>query len=196
MKILNSDSELVADKTKHKSLLGNDFRMLVCGSSGCGKTNTVMYTPNKDQDKLVSLENKFAQVSQLVGHQVLLFCGQEDRLNTDEYESDDCVKLVVFDGPMNADKKIQAKIANHFTDGRHHKICPFYLSQLYFTIPKDIRTNCSKVIVYDPPTNGEKTRISKECRFNKCKFEGLDKHDFLFINQNNRELFKNFDELV
>ena len=66
MKILNYDSELVADKTRHKSLLGNDFRMLVCGSSGCGKTNTFMniikkplyhydqiiiYTPNKDQDK-------------------------------------------------------------------------------------------------------------------------------------------------
>ena len=211
MKIPNYDSELVADKTKHKSLLGNDLRMLVCGSSGCGKTNTLMhiikkplcyhdqiiiYTPNKDQDKLVSLKNKFAQVFQLVGHQVLLLCGQEDILNTDEYESDDCVKLVVFDDLMNADKKIQAKIANHFTDGIHHKIFPVYLSQSYFTIPKDIRTNCSKVIVYDPPTDGEETRISKECRFDKCNFEGLDKHDFLFINQNNRESFKNFDELT
>ena len=82
MKVPNYDSELVADKTKHKSLLGSDFRMLVCGSSVCGKTNTLMhiikkplcyydqiiiYTPNKDQDMLVSLKNKFAQVSQLVG---------------------------------------------------------------------------------------------------------------------------------
>ena len=211
MKIPNHDSELVADKIKHKSLLGNDFRMLVCGSSACGKTNTLMpiikiplcyydqiiiYTPNKDQDELVSLKNKFAQVSQLVGHQVLLFFGPEDILDTDEYESDDCVKLVVFDDLMNADKKIQAKIADHFTDGRHSKICPVYLSQSYFTIPEDIRTNCSKVIVYDPPTDGKKARISKECRFDKCKFEDLDKHDFLFINQNNCELFKNFDELI
>ena len=211
MKIPNYDSELVADKTKQKSLLGNDFRMLVCGSSGCEKTSTLMhiikkplcyydqliiYTPNKDKDELVSLKNKFAQVSQLVGHQVWLLCGQEDILNTDEYGSDYCVKLVVFDDLMNADKKIEAKIANHCTDGRHHKICSVYLSQSYFTIPKDIRTNFSKVIVYYPPTDGEKTRISKECRFDKCKFEGLDKHDFLFINQNNRELFQNFDELI
>ena len=211
MKIPNYDSELVADKTKHKSLLGSDFRMLVCGSSGCGKTNTlvhiireplcyydqiIIFTPNKDQDKLVSLQNSFARVSQLVGYPALLLCGQEDILNTDEYESVDCVKLVVFDDLMNADKKIQAKIANYFTDGRHHKIFPVYLSQSNFTIPKDIRTYCSKVIVYDPPTDGEKTRISKECRFDRCKFEGLDKQDFLFINQNNRELFKNFDELM
>ena len=97
---------------------------------------------------------------------------------------------------MNADKIIQAKIANHFTDGRHYKIFPVCLGQSYFTIPKDIRTSCSKVIVYDPPTDGEKRRISKDCRFDKCKFEGFGKHDFLFINQNNRELFKDFDELI
>ena len=87
MKIPNYDSDLVADKTKHKSLLGSDFRMPICGSSGCGKTNTLMhiikeplyyydqiiiYTPNKDQDKLVTLKNKFAQVSQIVGYRVLL----------------------------------------------------------------------------------------------------------------------------
>ena len=35
--------------------------------------------------------------------------------------------------------------------------------------------------------NVEKTIIQKK---------GLDKHDLLFINQNNRELFKNFDELI
>ena len=207
MKIPNYNSELVADKTKHKSLLGNDFIFLFC----CGKTYTFMhiikkplcyydqiiiYSPIKDQEKLVSLKIRFDQVSQLVGHQVLLLCGQEDILNTDEYESDDCAKLVVSDDLMNADKKTQAKIANHFTDVRHHKICPVYLSKSYFTIPKDIRKNCSKVIAYDPPTDGEKTRISKECRLDKCKLEGLDKHDFLFINRNNRELFKNFDELV
>ena len=47
MKIPNYDSELVADKTKHKSLLGSDFRMLVCGSSGCAKTSTLMHIIKK-----------------------------------------------------------------------------------------------------------------------------------------------------
>ena len=59
---------------------------------------------------MVSLENNFAQVSQLVGHQVLLLCGQEDILDTDEYESDDCVKLVVFDDLINADKKYKQRL--------------------------------------------------------------------------------------
>ena len=107
----------------------------------CYYDQIIIYTPNEDQDKLLSLKNKFAQVSQLVGNQVLLLCRQEDVLNTDEYESDNCVKPVVLDDLMNADKKRQAKIANRFIDGRHHKICPVYLSQSYFIIPKDIRTN-------------------------------------------------------
>ena len=98
MKILNYDSVLVSDKTNQKSLLGSDYRMPVCGSSVCGKTNTLMhiikrplcyydqiiiYTPNKDQDQLVSLQNNFARVSQRVGYPALLLCGQEDILNTD-----------------------------------------------------------------------------------------------------------------
>ena len=41
-----------------------------------------------------------------------------------------------------------------------------------------------------------KQDFKKECRFDKCKFEGLDEHDCLFINQNNRQLFKHFDELI
>ena len=38
MKIPNYESELVANKRKHKSLLGSNFRMLVRGSSGCEKS--------------------------------------------------------------------------------------------------------------------------------------------------------------
>ena len=83
----------------------------------------IICTPNRDQDQLVSLKNDSTKVSQQGCYPVLLLCGQKDISNTDEYESDDCVKLVVFDDLMNADKKIQAMIANPFFDGRYHKIC-------------------------------------------------------------------------
>ena len=36
-------------------------------------------------------QNNSARVSQMVGCPILLLCGQEDILKTDEYESDDCV---------------------------------------------------------------------------------------------------------
>ena len=42
----------------------------------------------------------------------------------------------------------------------------------------------------------KKHEFQKNVDFDKCKIEGLDKHDFLFINQRNLELFKNFDELI
>ena len=76
----------------------------------CYYDQIIIYTPNKDQDQLVSLKINFAPVSQLVGYPVLLLCENEDILNTDEYGSDDCVKLVVFDELMNADKKHKQRL--------------------------------------------------------------------------------------
>ena len=46
----------------------------------------------------------------MVGYSVLLLYGQEDISNTDEYESDDFLKLVVFDDLMNADKKCKQRL--------------------------------------------------------------------------------------
>ena len=51
-------------------------------------------------------------------------------------------KIVVFDDLQNANEKIQNKIANHFTNGRHQQISPIYLSQSYYYIPKKLRLNC------------------------------------------------------
>ena len=155
----------------------------------------IIYTPNEDQDKLISLENDLTKVAQIVGCPVLLLCRQKDILNIDEYESDDCAKHVVFDDLMNADKNIQAKIASHFTDGRHHKIGPVYLSQSYFIMPKDMRTNCSKVIAYDPPTDGEKTTTSKKLDLTSANFKVvISKIFYLLIKR--RKLLKNSCELI
>ena len=63
----------------------------------CYYDQIITYERNKYQDTLISLQNNFTKVLQIVGYPVLLLCGQEDILNKDEYESDDCVKLVAFD---------------------------------------------------------------------------------------------------
>ena len=49
--------------------------------------------------------------------------GQKKIKNTNEYPSENR-KIVVFDDVINAPEKIQNKIANHWTDGRHHGISP------------------------------------------------------------------------
>ena len=59
-------------------------------------------------------------------------------LNTNEYPNNNR-KIVIFDDLVNAPEKIQSKIANHFTDGRHHGISPVYISQSYYDTPQKLR---------------------------------------------------------
>ena len=47
--------------------------------------------------------------------------GQDVIMDTSEYPNNNR-KVVIFDELINVPDKIQNKIANHFTDGRHHKI--------------------------------------------------------------------------
>ena len=74
-------------------------------------------------------------VSQKVGYDVLVTREDDDILDTTQYSNDNR-KVVVFDDLMNASEAVQNKIAAHYTDGRHHKISPIYLSQSYYDVPK------------------------------------------------------------
>ena len=81
-------------------------------------------------------------------------------MDTSEYPSNNR-KVVVFDDLVNAPDRIQSKIANHWTDGRHHGISPIYLSQSYYDVPQKIRLNCSHMILY-PPAN--KKTCGSDCK--------------------------------
>ena len=144
MKIPNYDSTTKENSKKKNYIFDEDFRLLITGESGCGKTNTLMhilrkplayfdkiyiYSPNLHQEKIQDLQEVMGKISEKVGYPVLEVDGPEDIKNTTDYPSDNR-KIVVFDGVINAPKKIQNKIANHWTDGRHHGISPIYLSIL------------------------------------------------------------------
>ena len=86
-------------------------------------------------------------ISKKVGYEVLELHSPEEIMDTSEYPSNNR-KVVVFDDLVNAPDRIQSKIANHWTDGRHHGISPIYLSQSYYDVPQKIRLNCSHMILY------------------------------------------------
>ena len=94
-----------------------------------------LYTPNHHQGKIQDLIKLMNNISRYIGYDVLEIGGEADIKNTSEYPNDNR-KIVIFDDMMNATDKVQDKIANHFTDGRHHKISPIYLSQSYYDIPQ------------------------------------------------------------
>lgn len=212
MKIPNYDPPQSGSEKKRRlnDFLDEEYRMLVAGSSGCGKTNTVMhmlrwplvcydkvyvYTPNPHQDKIRNLIDVMAEVSERVGYNVLEIKQPDEIMNTCEYE-EGIRKVVIFDDLVNAPQSVQSKIANHFTDGRHHNISPIYLTQSYYDTPQKIRLNCSHMILYSPPTNTHCNLIGRENMFDPQLFEKLGPYEFLFVDKEKKKVAKNFDEKI
>ena len=205
MKIPNYDRK-TKDSKKINNIFDEDFRLLIAGESGCGKTNTLMhmlrkplvyfdklhfYSPNSHQDKLQDLKKIMDNISQQVGYPVLEFHGPNDVKNTTDYPSENR-KIVIFDDLVNAPEKIQKKIANHFTDGRHHGISPVYLTQSYYDTPQKIRLNSSHMILYPPQTINHRNLISRENQIDPKNFDYLKPFEFLFIDKNKKKQLKKF----
>ena len=208
MKIPNYDKTNNQSRRKYNDFLDEDFRMLVSGQTRCGKTNTLMhilrkpliyydkiyyYTPNQHQDKIQDLKKLMEGIK--VGYPVLELLEPDDILDTSEYPQGNR-KVVVFDDLINAPDKIQKLIANHFTDGRHHKISPIYLSQSYYDVPQKIRLNCSHMILYPPATRKHLDLIAKENLVDPNLFNKLGPFEFLFLDKEKRKVAKNFDEMI
>src|SRR5438270_8952964 len=51
--------------------------------------------------------------------------------------------VVVFEDLINMPKKIQERIADYFSSGRHGNISPIYTGQRFFLIPKMARDNAT-----------------------------------------------------
>ena len=79
--------------------------------------------PINTRTKIVDLQKVMKPISKKVGYEVLELHSPEEILDTSEYPSNNR-KVVVFDDLVNAPDRIQSKIANHWTDGRHHGISP------------------------------------------------------------------------
>ena len=128
-----------------------------------------------------------------VEYEVLEF--PDDILNTSEYPINNS-KVVVFEDLVNALAAVQNKIANHYTDGRHHGISPIYLSQSYYDVPQKLRLNCSHMILYPPATKKHLDLIAKENLIDPSLFNQLGPYEFLYLNKERKQATKNFDETL
>ena len=210
MKIPNYDTNTKTPSKKLNNIFDEDFRLLIAGESGCGKTNTLMhilrqplvyydkihiYSPNLHQEKIQDFKELMDSISKKVGYPVLELNSPNAIKNTTEYSSDNR-KIVVFDYVINAPERVQNKIANHWTDGRHHGISPIYLSQSYYDTPKKLRLNCSNMILYPPTTQNHKNLIAKENSLDGAAFDALKPFEFLFLDKKRKSVKKNFDEVI
>ena len=153
------------------------------------------FTPNQHQDKIVDLQKVMKPISKKVGYEVLELHSPEEIMDTSEYPSNNR-KVVVFDDLVNAPDRIQSKIANHWTDGRHHGISPIYLSQSYYDVPQKVRLNCSHMILYPRATKKHVELIAKENLIQPNLFNKLGPFEFLFLDKEKKSVAKNFDEKI
>ena len=150
-----------------------------------------IYSPNLHQDKIQDFKNLTDSISTKVGYSVLEI-GEPDKIkNTNEYFSNNR-KIVVFDDVINAPEKFKNKIANHWTDGRHHSISPIYLSQSYYDVPKKLRLNCSNMILYPPTTKNHSNLIAKENLIDAGLFDDLKPFEFLFLDKKKEKCDEKF----
>ena len=183
------------------------FRMLICGSSGCGKTNTLfhmliepllyydeihLYAKNLEQEKYQNLINIMNDMSRKNGYNYdIMTASNYEIIPIESLPYEDNQKIIIFDDYVC--EKNQREIVDYFIQGRHKNCSVIYLSQSYYKTPKDIRLNCSHFCFFDVPTR-ERNMLSSELGVEKEQFKKATKkqYDFLYVDRPRKKAKKNF----
>jgi hypothetical protein len=126
------------------------FRMIICGGSGAGKSNSLL-------NLLTLMNGDLTQINICVynkNEKLYEFLEQKLEGNVKFYEKGDVPviedfdnkhhKLLVFDDLVLSDQK---KISDYFLRARKYNISSIYLSQSYFKVPKFIRCNSNYLVL-------------------------------------------------
>ena len=182
------------------------FRMLICGNSGCGKTNLLyhmlikpmlhydkiyLYAKNLEQDEYQNLLEVMDDMSGKAGYDIMEV-SNDKIIPINDLGYEDNKKLVIFDDYVC--EKNQNKIIVYFIQGRHKNCSVIYLSQSFYKTLRDIRLNCSHYRVFDFPSSRERNMISSELGVDKQKFKKATrkKHTFLYVDKPKKDFKMNF----
>ena len=209
MEIPNYDTNTKYKKYKQLyDFMPNDtFRMLICGSSGCGKTNTLfhmliepllyydeihLYAKNLEQEKYQNLINIMNDMSRKNGYNYdIMTVSNDEIIPIKNLPCKDNQKIIIFDDYVC--EKNQRDIVDYFIQGRHKNCSVIYLSQSFYKTPKDIRLNCSHYCIFDVPTR-ERNMLSSELGVEKEQFKKASKkqYDFLYVDKQRKKIKRNF----
>lgn len=223
LKIPNYDREVKEFINKNVLAPQWPFRLLIVGPSGCGKTNLLLflikellhysrifiYAKDLTEDKYVQLEEMFDKIQKVllkkykISEQISTFSSsKEDIIDVDDLDSDE-QNLIIFDDFLT--EKDQSLIEDLFIRGRKKNCSIIYLTQSYFTTPKDIRLQCNYFIIYQIRDKREVNDIlSNICidlekdKFIKYYNEATKKeYNFLMIDTKNKDkrYRTNFDKI-
>ena len=188
------------------------FRMLICGNSGSGKTNTLihmllkpliyydkiyLYAKNLEQDKYKILTEKLSNIAKKKKFSIeeILEYSNDEITDVSDLENE-LQKVVIFDDYVC--EKNQKDITKYFIQGRHKNCCVIYLTQSYYSTPKDIRLNCSHFVIFETPTKKEMDMICGEQNVDVNKYKNAvnERYSFLYLDKPRKFVKKNFDEKI
>ena len=200
-----NEDEYTNFKSLYPFMPDKPFRMLICGNSGSGKTNTLyhmlmkplihydeihLYAKNLEQEKYRHMIETMNDLSEKVGYDILHY-DNDEIIPVDDIDNDN-QKIVIFDDFIC--KKNQKPLIDYFIQGRHKNCSTIYLSQSFYSTPKDIRLNCSHFIIYDFPIKKERDMISRELNVTKKQYENATNkpYSFLYVDKPKKIVKKNF----
>jgi len=190
------------------------FRMLIVGSSGSGKTNTLLNLiykmPNTFQKVYVITADKDEPLYNFLNEK----SGGEKKGVTIQNFSDkglpdlkdfskETNSLIVLDDLVNRSPKEQAPISEYFLRARKKGVSLVYISQSFYAVPKMIRNNLTHLLLKQVSSSRNLAMISKECSIGVKKKVLRDMYEdsskdkgFLLFDLDNpdRPFRKNFDE--
>jgi len=178
------------------------FRMLIIGPSGCGKSNLLMnlilkylyfdklflYSKHLDQPLYKTFMKTTEQNNAFTFSNNVEDVVDIDSLNREEQN------LICFDDFLT--EKNQDVFEQFVIRGRHKNASVIYLTQSYFSTPKDLRLNCNFFVLFDVQSKRELIDIQKDHATNigKDKFVKLyseatmDPYSFFVIDKQTRNI--------
>ena len=167
-KIINLESITNENNKEHNEKWPNipdhPYRILITGGSGSGKTNTLLNLINEQNDidkiylyardlnepkyKILIKKRKDAGIKHLNDPNAFIECSNtmdDVYEDIDDYNPSRKRKnLIVFDdmiADIMSNKKFQAIIKELFIRSRKVNISLVFITQSYFSVPKDVRLN-------------------------------------------------------
>ena len=184
-------------ESKHCELFPKNFFMIICGSSGCGKTNLLCnLLLNKMQliyydDVYIWCptlhQSKYQGLQKVLKNKCTCYSESEQILDPQEFD-ETLYHVICFDDVMVEN---QSKIVDYFCRGRHNNFNVLYLCQSLYKIKKHgIRDNANIFVLF--PQNKKTLKsfydsyVSSDMEYDEfkefCDQSWQDKYGYVVIN--------------
>ena len=125
------------------------FRKLIIGPSGSGETNYLLNSVKKDNN-IIDKIYLYAKDLEEPKYQLFMYRSIYDDIN-DYNKKRQRKVLIVFDDMIShviSNKTAQQVLKELFIRYRKLNISLCFLTQSYFSVPKDVRLNCTHYVIF------------------------------------------------